>query len=84
MLLFQGEDHGGELALYLLHLVAVSVPVKQVGAGGHRGEVKGGSGVRVGKILEISTEIKETQICKAVVHRVNQLVNRKNIFFGRK
>ena len=33
---------GGELALYLLHLVAVSVPVKQVGAGGHCGEVKGG------------------------------------------
>ena len=26
---------GGELALYLLHLVAVSVPVQQVGVGGH-------------------------------------------------
>ena len=39
---------GGELALYLLHLVAVSVPVKQVGAGGHRKRGSGGgSGVRV-------------------------------------
>ena len=28
---------GGEPALSLLHLVAVSIPVKQVGAGGHWG-----------------------------------------------
>ena len=34
---------GGELALYLLRLVAVSVPVKQVGAGGHLRGAKGGT-----------------------------------------
>ena len=44
---------GGEPALSLLHLVAVSIPVKQVGSGGTAGEVErvGGSGVRVGQFL---------------------------------
>ena len=51
---------------------------------GHRGGEQGESGVRVRKFLEISTEIKERQICKAVTHRVKQLVNRKNVYFGRK
>ena len=33
---------GGELALYLLRLVAVSVPVEQVGVGGHLWGAEGG------------------------------------------
>ena len=42
ILFFHGEEPRGETGLSLLHLVAVSIPVKQVGAGGHHGGGQGG------------------------------------------
>ena len=48
---------GGELALYLLRLVAVSVPVKQVGVGGHLWGAEGGrEGPKLGYLVEIKDQ----------------------------
>ena len=50
ILFFHGEEPRGETDLSLLHLVAVSIPVRQVGAGGHRGgDQVGEAGSGLGK-----------------------------------
>ena len=47
----------GELALYLLRLVAVSVPVEQVGVGGHLWGADGGKeGSRLGYLVKIKDQ----------------------------
>ena len=55
---------GGELPLYLLLQVTVSVLVKQVGAGGYRRGVQGGRIAGSGcKVFKYFAKIKEKRVC---------------------